>query len=115
MRKPLLLALSFGFFAAACGSEGLPSSYQDQDDRTQTQYVAACESGIGNSEENPAEFCECSFFTVANTLTYDQFIDLDRRLRDDPEALTFEERELLESVNLPCEFDATTINTTPVE
>lgn len=103
-RRLLLLVLSLAFFAAACTSEGLPASYEDQDRRAEKQFVAACEAAL-NDDEDPAT-CQCAFYTVAADKTFEKFLELDEQLKDDPENLSFDDRALLESVSLPCKFTA---------
>ena len=106
-RRLLLLTLGLAFFAAACTSEGLPSSYEDQDDRAQKQFVAACKDVLVDEEsDNGPEFCQCAFHTVAAELSFTEFHELDERLKDDPGALALEDRQLLESVSLPCEYSS---------
>lgn len=109
-----LVVLVFGLVAllAGCASEGLPGSYQDQDRRAERQFVEACVDSLADTdEEDAADFCQCAFYTVASELTFAEFLDLDKKLKDDPEALSLEERRLLESVSLPCRFDDDDINT----
>ena len=106
-RRLLLLTLGLAFFAAACTSEGLPSSYEDQDDRAQKQFVAACKDVLVDEESDSGpEFCQCAFHTVAAELSFTEFHELDERLKDDPGALALEDRQLLESVSLPCEYSS---------
>lgn len=105
-RLVFLLAL-IALVAAACTSEGLPNSYADQDGRAERQFVAACEASLADTDEpNAPEFCQCAFYTVASDLSFDEFLALDKRLKDDPEFLSAEERSLLENVSLPCAFTA---------
>ena len=97
----------------ACTSEGLPGSYADQDQRTEKQFVAACEESLeGQDESDPTAYCECAFYTIAAELTFAEFDELDNRLRDDPGFLSTEERALIDSVSLPCALDRGDINTT---
>lgn len=104
-RRLLLVTVGLALFAAACTSEGLPNSYEDQDERAQKQFVAACEAALADEDSNnDAEFCRCAFHTVAAELSFAEFLELDERLKDDPGALALEDRQLLESVSLPCEF-----------
>ena len=111
-RRLTLLILAISLLAAACTSEGLPNSYADQDGRAETQFLEACEASLADGEQsNPADFCQCAFHTVASELSYAEFVELDNKLKDDPAALSFEERQLLESVSLPCQFDASTVKT----
>ena len=112
---PVRLVLLIGLVAllAACASEGLPGSYRDQDSRAERQFVEACVDSLEDTDvDNAADYCQCAFYTVAAELTFAEFLDLDKKLKDDPEALSLEERRLLESVSLPCQFDAGDINTT---
>jgi hypothetical protein len=111
-RRLTLVLVALSLVAAACTSEGLPESYADQDGRAETQFIEACETSLVDGEQSdPVEFCQCAFHTVASELTYAEFVELDNKLKDDPEALSFEERQLLESVSLPCNFDESTVKT----
>jgi len=111
-RRLLLLIVGLALFAAACTSEGLPNSYEDQDERAQKQFVAACEAALVDTDTTDGpEFCQCAFHTVAAELTFTEFLELDKRLKDDPGALALEDRQLLESVSLPCEFSEADRNT----
>lgn len=106
-RRVLFVIVGLALFAAACTSEGLPNSYEDQNGRAETQFIAACEAALADSDtDDPADYCQCAFDTVAAELTYDEFLVLDDRLKDDPENLNLEERNLLESVSLPCAFSS---------
>ncbi len=113
IRRLSLLLIGLSLFAAACTSEGLPSTYSDQDSRTETQFVAACEESLDGvpEDERPADgYCQCAFYTVAAELTFEEFLALDERLRDDPGALQLEDRRLIEGITLPCQFSADDIN-----
>lgn len=106
-RRLLFVILGLALFGVACTSEGLPNSYDDQDNRTEKQFIAACESALVDSDEQDApEFCQCAFDTVAAELSFTEFLELDERLKNDPGDLTNEDRLLLEGVSLPCEFSA---------
>ncbi len=106
-RRLLFLILGLALFGAACTSEGLPDSYEAQDERAQTQFVDACEAALADSDqEDVADYCQCAFDTVAAELTFTEFVELDDRLKDDPQDLSLEERQLLEDVSLPCAFTA---------
>ena len=117
MKRRLFLPLAiFALFAAGCASEGLPSSYSDQDGRAETQFVAACEESlVGTEVDDPASHCRCAFFTIASQFTFAEFIELDEKLKDDPGAFTLEERQLLEGVSLPCAVTEADINRTVSE
>ena len=110
---PLLFAVAL--IATACGSEGLPSSYSDQDARAQRQFVEACEASLAGTEiADPPAYCECAFFTVASELSFAEFLELDERLKEDPGALPNDVREQINSVTLPCQFTADDINNAQV-
>ncbi|MFT7473835.1 MAG: hypothetical protein ACI81L_000750 [Verrucomicrobiales bacterium] len=106
-RRLTSLILGVAFFTAACTSGGLPSSYEDQDRRAEKQFVASCES---REDGNDPDFCQCAFYTVAQEMTFTEFLDLDDRLKDDPESLTLEDRQLIEGVSLPCRYSADDIS-----
>lgn len=107
-----LLAL----FASACASEGLPNSYSDQDSRAENQFVEACKASLeGTDQADVDDYCQCAFFTVASTLSFAEFIELDNKLKDDPGNLSQPDRELLEGVSLPCQFTRSDIDTSIVE
>ncbi len=104
-RRLLSMILGLALLGAACTSEGLPGSYEDQDGRAEKQFVAACEAALAEEDEdNGPDYCQCAFYTVAAELSYTEFLELDDRLKDDPGALALEDRQLLEGVSLPCEF-----------
>lgn len=113
-RRLFLLVFLVALLATACASEGLPNSYADQDERAGTQFAAACvEALAGTDTSDAASLCQCAFYTVASQMTFDEFIELDAKLKDDPEALTLEEREMLENVSLPCDVTDADIDRTP--
>lgn len=106
-RRLLFVLVSLALLGAACTSEGLPSSYEEQDGRAETQFIAACTAALEESDtESAPDYCQCAFDTVAAELTFDEFLAFDERLKNDPEDLTLEERRLLESVSLPCEYSS---------
>lgn len=109
-RRLALGFVSLSFFLAACTGEGLPVSFADQDGRAQTQFVSACEASLDGADSPGAGFCQCAFYTVASELTFEEFLELDEQLREDPGALSLEDRQLLESISLPCQFSAEDIN-----
>jgi len=110
-RRLSLVIIGLALFAAACTSEGIPNSYDDQDGRTEKQFVAACEAALAEGDQaNGPEFCQCAFDTVAAELSFTEFLELDERLKDDPGDLNNEDRQLLESVSLPCAFSASDRN-----
>ena len=115
MYRRLAPILGIVLLVTACTSEGLPSSYSDQDRRAEVQFVEACEESLADADEpDPNAYCQCAFYTVAAELTFAEFIDLDEKLKDDAGALSLEERQLLESISLPCQFTAADINTAVV-
>lgn len=104
-RRLALLLVGFSIFLAACTSEGLPADFADQNRRTETQFVSACETALADGESDlgdPAQYCQCAFFTVAVDLGFADFVALDERLREDPTGLSLEDRQLIEGVSLPC-------------
>ena len=103
-RRLLFLLIGLAFAAAACTSQGLPSSYSDQDMRTERQFIAACEGAL--DDEDAPNYCQCAFYTIAAELSFEQFLELDEQLKDDPDSLSKEQRELFESVTTPCAFSA---------
>lgn len=103
-RRVLLLLTGLALFAAACTSEGLPSSFADQDGRAEKQFVAACEGALDGEEDEG--LCQCAFYTIAASFTFEEFLELDEQLKDDPGNLSLEERQLIEGVSLPCQFSA---------
>lgn len=103
-RRLLLFLTGLALFAAACTSEGVPSSYADQDRRAEKQFVAACEGALEGEQEDG--FCQCAFYTFASQLTFEEFLELDNDLKENPESLSQEQRQLIEGVSLPCTFSA---------
>lgn len=99
-----LTILAFGFILAACTSDGTPNSFDDQGGRVESQFVSACEAA--QDGDDATEFCECAFYTAASELGFEDFIELDELLRDNPESLSLEQRELFASVSLPCALSA---------
>lgn len=99
-RRFLLLLTCLALFAAACTSEGVPSSFDDQDRRTEKQFVAACKGALEGEQEEG--FCECAFLTIASDLSFEEFLELDKDLKDNPQGLSKERRELIEGISLPC-------------
>lgn len=100
-----LLILGLGFILVACTSEGTPSSFADQDNRIERQFTSACIAAQPDDDDAPA-FCECAFYTAASSLGLEGFIELDEALRENPNGLSLEQRQLFEGVSLPCEFSA---------
>ena len=102
-RRLALLLVGFSIFLAACTSEGLPADFADQNRRTETQFVSACEAALADGENDLGEgYCQCAFLTVAVELGFEDFVALDERLREDPTGLSLEDRQLIEGVSLPC-------------
>jgi len=102
---------ALALFLAACTSQGLPSSYADQDNRAEKQFVAACVGALDGEQEDG--LCECAFYTLAANLTFEEFLALDDALKDDPSNLQNaewnDERALIEGVSLPCGYDASDV------
>ena len=117
-RRSIAVLVAVLTLMSACASEGLPNSYTDQDARAERQFVETCEVAMREAGDSPVaeadipDYCQCAFYTVAAELTFDEFLNLDERLKDDPEGLLQPERQLLESVSLPCQFTADDINLT---
>lgn len=103
-RRLRLIIIAAGLFLAACTSEGTPGSFPDQDGRVESQFVSACESA--QDGEDATEYCQCAFYSAAVEFGFDGFLELDEMLREDPDGLTFDQRQFFESVSLPCEFSA---------
>ncbi len=102
------MIIAFGLFLAACTSEGIPNSFEDQNGRVERQFVNACVTAQ-EGESDAQEYCQCAFYTAAAELGFEEFLELDEALQDDPTSLTFEQRELFESVSLPCNFSSADI------
>lgn len=104
-RRLWLLLFVVSLIAAACTSEGLPADFADQDRRTENQFVSACNTSLDGGEVDLGEgYCQCAFYTLAVELEFEDFIALDERLREDPGSLSLEDRNLIESISLPCSF-----------
>lgn len=104
-RRLALLLVGFGIFLTACTSEGLPADFADQNRRTESQFVSACESSLADGDQDLGEnYCQCAFFTVAVELGFEEFLALDEQLREDPAGLSLEDRQLIENISLPCQF-----------
>lgn len=97
------MIIATGLFLAACTSEGTPGSFADQDGRVETQFVSACEAAQDGADD-ATEYCQCAFYSASVEFGFDGFLELDEMLRDDPESLTFDQRQFFESVSLPCQF-----------
>ncbi len=103
MSRSLRLTLvAFGLALAACTSEGVPSSFADQGGRVERQFVSACEAA--QDGDDASEFCQCAFYTAASELGFNDFVELDELLRENPESLSLEQRQLFDGVSLPCSF-----------
>ena len=100
--------------AAACGSSGAPTSYDDNADDYQFDENSAVEPNVGQAErnfrdgckeageddldqqvqDNLADVCKCGFDRIRESLTFDEFKDLDDDLRGNINA------DLTDEVNL---------------
>lgn len=98
-----LLIIGLGLFLVACTSEGTPNSFADQDNRIERQFVTACVAAQPD-DEDATDFCECAFYTAANSLGLEGFLELDEALRENPDGLSLEQRQLFEGVSLPCQL-----------
>lgn len=103
------MILALGFIIAACTSEGIPSSFEDQNNRIERQFVAACVEAQDGADDAQS-YCECAFYTAAAELGFEDFLALDETLQENPDGLTFEQRELFENISLPCELSAADIS-----
>ena len=103
-RRLLFLIIGLGLLTAACTSAGLPAGYSDQDNRAEKQFIAACEGALDNDEA--PDYCQCAFYTIASELSFEEFLELDEQLKDNPESLSKEQRDLFDSVSSPCAFTA---------
>lgn len=108
--KVRLLAVLAALFlvAAACGNSGAPISYDDNPDdyrgepnvgQAERNFRDGCEeAGLDDLDqqvqENLADVCECGFDKIRETLTFDEFKELDDDLRSNINA------DLTEEVNL---------------
>lgn len=97
-----LTMIAIGFVLAACTSEGVPGSFADQDGRVERQFVASCQAA--QDGDDVEEYCQCAFYTAAAEFGFEDFLELDDLLREDPNALSLEQRQVFEAVSLPCEF-----------
>lgn len=101
--------------AAACGSSGAPTSYDDNADDYQFDEDSAVESNVGQAErnfrdgckdageddldqqvqDNLADVCKCGFDKIREALTFEEFKQLDDDLRSDINADLTEEVSLI--------------------
>lgn len=103
------MIVAFGLILAACTSEGTPSSFEDQNNRIERQFVGACVNAQDGADD-AMDFCQCAFYTAAAELGFEDFLALDTALQENPDGLTFEQRELFEGVSLPCAFSASDVS-----
>lgn len=108
LRRLLLLLTGLALFAVACTSEGVPADFADQDRRAEKQFVAACKGALEGEQEEG--FCQCAFYTFAADLSFEEFLELDKQLKDNPSSLSQEQRQLIEGISLPCEFSSEDVN-----
>ena len=104
-RRLRLFIIGLGFILAACTSEGTPNSFPDQDRRIERQFITQCVAAQPD-DEDAADFCECAFYTAADSLGLEGFLELDEALRENPNGLSLEQRQLFEGVSLPCQLSA---------
>ena len=99
VKKPRLLAIVAALFllAAACGSSGAPTSYSDNPadykgqpnvGQAERNFRDGCEdAGLDDLDqqvqENLADVCKCGFDRIRETLTFEEFKELDDDLRSD--------------------------------
>jgi len=75
-------------FAAGCGSSGAPTSYADQDGAVRDHYVEGCRIGFEETDDanlvsGAESVCECAFAEISSTISFADFEDLDKRLKED--------------------------------
>ena len=75
-------------FAAGCGSSGAPTSYADQDGAVRDHYVEGCRIGFEETDDanlvaGAQSVCECAFDEISASITFEEFEDLDKRLKED--------------------------------
>lgn len=90
---PVLLVV---ILAAACSSDGFPVGYNDQDDPgtgltlVQSNWIKGCEVGLSeNLAEEANSVCQCSYerLSVPGGIPFEQFVELNAALKDDPTSL----------------------------
>ena len=106
---PILLIV---LLAAACSSDGFPTSYDEQEDPgtgltlVQSNWLQGCEVGLTeNLAEDANTVCACSYERLSGPggIPFEQFVQLNNDLKDDPTSLSSEEvgatqRELIQIV-----------------
>ncbi|MCA1707916.1 MAG: hypothetical protein LC808_33435 [Actinobacteria bacterium] len=50
---------------------------------TEAQFMSTCVASVGQGER---PLCECIYENIAREIPFDEFEELDRRLKDDPDA-----------------------------
>ncbi len=87
----------------ACTSEGLPADFADQNNRIERQFVSSCVAAQDtNDVADATDYCQCAFYTAASELGFEEFLELDEALQENPEGLTTEQVALFSDVSLPC-------------
>lgn len=104
-RRFRLMIIAGGFVLAACTSEGTPSSFVDQDGRVEAQFVSSCEAAQ-DGDADATEFCQCAFYTAASEFGFERFLEIDEMLRENPTDISFTDRTIFDSIELPCSFSA---------
>lgn len=84
----LSICLAATTFAVGCGSSGAPVSYADQDGAVRDHYVEGCqlgfeETGDDNLVAGATAVCACAFDEIESTIPFEEFEDLDKRLKED--------------------------------
>lgn len=102
------LVLVIALVVAGCSQSNDPATWQEAEDQgdadgdfpVRTNFIDACELANadqdGMSAEDAVTFCDCAFVQVRESLTFEEFEQLDDDLRSDPEDLRADVRELFE-------------------
>lgn len=100
---PVLLIV---FLAAACSSDGFPTSYNEQEDPgtgltlVQSNWLKGCEVGLTeNLAEDANNVCQCSYERLSGPggIPFEDFVELNNALKDDPGSLGSNELQASEA------------------
>lgn len=76
-----LLVLLFALLAVSCGSSGHPTDY---DATVEENFVEGCRVAREDLNADNAEaVCKCAYDEIAATISFEDFEDLDDRVRGD--------------------------------
>lgn len=80
--------------AVGCSSDGFPVSYDDQIDaetglsNVEQNWKQGCEPSLSEElAEQAVAICECSFTRIKADVPFDDFVEINDRLADDPDLL----------------------------